>query len=125
MWKTFVDAPGYIEYSPWFPNPFICLRDMIHSGETEIYHRAMPWNGVGTWMKETWERVYATWFWDTTSLLIYPLILAFLFTVLRVVMDKMVFKVRAFDTVCVCVCACMCESVCVYHPISRLQDGLN
>jgi len=42
LWNDFMNAPGYFEYSPWFPNPFICARDMISSGgsiylELEVY----------------------------------------------------------------------------------------
>ena len=35
-WQSFMDAPDYSEYSPWFPNPLICLRDIARTGVNEV-----------------------------------------------------------------------------------------
>ena len=55
--QNFLDAPDYSEYSPWFPNPLIVLRDVVRSGASEVYAR-LPWNGIGVWLKETWDQMY-------------------------------------------------------------------
>lgn len=31
-----LDGPDYLEYSPLFPNPLICLRDMISVAPSEV-----------------------------------------------------------------------------------------
>ena len=43
-WQSFMDAPGYSEYSPWFPNPLICLRDIARTGVNEAGDRPLLGN---------------------------------------------------------------------------------
>ncbi len=60
------------------------------------------------WLDETWELLRATVTLDATILLM-PFVAAFLFTVVRVILNYFIFKVSQ----CVCVYACLCVRVCV------------
>lgn len=94
--QNFLNAPDYLEYSPWFPNPLIVMRDLVRTTTNEGIAR-LPWNGVGTWMKETWD-------WMTVSItldwtvVVYPILIAILMTVVRVIANHLVLNVR---TMCI------------------------
>lgn len=89
--QNFLDAPDYSEYSPWFPNPLIVLRDMVQSGASGVYAR-LPWNGIGVWLKETWDQMYTTTFLDW-NVFLFPLLIATAFTLVRVVANHFLLKV--------------------------------
>ena len=89
--QKILDAPDYSEYSPWFPNPLIVLRDMVQSGASEVYAR-LPWNGIGVWLKETWDQMYTTIFLDW-NVFLFPLLIATAFTLVRVVANHFLLKV--------------------------------
>ena len=93
LFKSFMELPGYIEYSPTFPNPLICIRDMLITGVRETIDR-LPWNGVGQWLEETWDWMSLTLClsWDV---LVVPLLLAVLFTLLRVTLNHAILYVSS------------------------------
>lgn len=90
--QNFLDAPDYFEYSPWFPNPLIVVRDMVRTGSSEVYAR-LPWNGMGVWLKESWGWMYTSLFLDWNVLLI-PLLIAILLTLARVLTNFLLLKVE-------------------------------
>ena len=92
LWQSFMDAPDYFEESPWFPNPVICIRDLIRTGTSETIAR-LPWNGIGVWLSETWGWISASNYTDPRPILL-PLLLAVLFTLLRIFLNWILFKVR-------------------------------
>ena len=52
----------------------------------------MPWNGVGVWLKETWEWLYLSWYMDW-GLVMQAIGLAVVLTVLRMALNFVLFKV--------------------------------
>ena len=62
----------------------MCIRDRIG-------------NGVGTWMKETWDWMTVSIILDW-SVIVYPILIAILMTVVRVIANHLVLNVR---TMCV------------------------
>jgi len=90
--QNFLDAPDYFEYSPWFPNPLIVVRDMVRTGSSEVYAR-LPWNGMGVWLKESWGWMYTSLFLDWNVLLI-PLLIAISLTLARVLTNFLLLKVE-------------------------------
>ena len=93
MASNFLDAPDYSGYSPWFPNPLIVLRDMVRTGSGEVYSR-LPWNGIGVWLKETWDLMYTATFLDW-NVLLFPLLIAIALTVTRVAANHFLLKVHS------------------------------
>ena len=91
--QNFLDAPDYYEYSPWFPNPLIVVRDMVRTGSSEVYSR-LPWNGIGVWLKESWDWMYMSLFLDW-NVLLFPLLIAISLTIARVLANHLLLKVRA------------------------------
>ena len=92
--ESFLDAPGYVEHSPWFPNPAICIRDMALTGTKETVQR-LPLKGLGLWLNETWYWVSRAQYNDPSAILM-PLLLALLLTILRWSLNAIVFRVSVF-----------------------------
>ena len=92
LWQSFLDYPGYYNYSPWFPNPVICGRDMAISGYTETVAR-LPWQGLGVWLDQTIDWARRSVKFDLYSCVLLPLLFAILLTVLRIVLNWLLFKV--------------------------------
>lgn len=91
LWESFMNAPGYCENSPWFPNPAICVRDMAITGAKEFVER-MPWNGLEVWLNETWYWVSRVQYNDP-AVIILPILLATLMTLFRLFLNWALFKV--------------------------------
>ena len=89
--QNFLDAPDYYEYSPWFPNPLIVVRDIVRTGSSEVYSR-LPWNGIGVWLKETWDLMHTTIVLDW-NVLLFPLLIAIALTLARVAANHFLLKV--------------------------------
>jgi hypothetical protein len=89
--KTMWSSDDYIEYSPLFPNPVKCVKDMIVTGANELYLR-FPWKGIGAWLTET-----KKWVVDSANIdagvIFYPVLFAVLFTILRQVLTRALFRV--------------------------------
>ena len=90
MWSWFVHSPDYISHSPLFPNPLICLRDMVKVGLVESYSR-LPRSGLKVWFKEMadWLQATVSIDWDIFFL---SLAVAIALTVLRVLLDRLLLK---------------------------------
>ena len=84
-------SSDYIEYSPLFPNPLKCVKDMADTGLEELYLR-LPWNGLGVWLSETKDWIIASAYIDA-GIFFYPLLFAVLFTILREVLNRAILKV--------------------------------
>lgn len=92
LWQSLtVTSLDYYEESPWFPNPFICARNIAITGTREAFLR-LPWNGVGQWVNETADWMSQSNFRDP-SLIYVPLLMAFFLTLIRFVLNWLVFKV--------------------------------
>ena len=91
VWRAFIESPGYYNHSPWFPNPLICMRDMAARATVELVDR-LPWNGVGVWLEESRQVVETTAFLDSYFIPL-AITLAFLFTVVRALLDSALLKV--------------------------------
>ncbi len=91
LWQDFMDAPGYFNHSPWFPNPFIAGRDMAIYGYAETVNR-LPWRGVGVWLQETQEWVDKSVVFDLSCITM-PLFVAVLLTMLRLFLTWALYKV--------------------------------
>ena len=39
------DHPGYYYYSPLFPDPIVCVRDMVMRGYVEVGAESLHWEG--------------------------------------------------------------------------------
>lgn len=93
LWQSLVasGSSDYYDESPWFPNPFICARNIAISGSKEVFQR-LPWNGVGQWLNETLDWLSQSNFSDP-SIIYVPLILAIMLTLFRFVLNRLVFKV--------------------------------
>ena len=89
--KTLWSSDDYIEYSPLFPNPVRCVKDMAVTGMEELYLR-LPWNGLGAWLTETKDWIIASAYIDT-GVIFYPVLFAVLFTILREILNRALFKV--------------------------------
>ena len=85
---------AYPHYSPLFPNPITCLRDMLGTAAGELRTRLVAWEGgVWSWL---WDCVrltaetsrYADW---SVWLLPVSIAVAFIFT--RIALDNLVLKV--------------------------------
>lgn len=68
MW-AWMESPGYKEYSPLFPNPLVCIRDMAPTAAEEFVERMIPWNGLGTYIKETWKSIEISTYFDPMMVL--------------------------------------------------------
>lgn len=88
---SFLDAPDYLDGSPWFPNPIICVRDMAITGTRETIDR-LPLNGLGAWLNGTWYWMSRIHYNDPAAVLL-PILLATGMTILRVFLNWIVFKV--------------------------------
>lgn len=84
-------SSDYFELSPLFPNPLKCVKDMAITGLEELYLR-LPWNGLGAWLTETKDWVIAATYFDA-GVFFYPIFFAVLLTILRVLLNKAIFKV--------------------------------
>lgn len=84
-------SSDYLEYSPWFPNPIRCVKDMASTGLEELYLR-LPWNGLGVWLAETKDWIVQSAYVDV-GVFFYPVLFAVLFTVLRELLSRALFKV--------------------------------
>lgn len=92
LWNSFMSAPDYFEISPWFPNPAICVRDMVITGAREVIDR-MPWDGPAQWINATQYWVSRIKFNDPACILL-PLLLAVILTLLRLFLTWAVYRVR-------------------------------
>ena len=92
--ESFLEAPGYVEYSPWFPNPVVCIRDMALTGAEEVVQR-LPLKGLGPWLNDTWYWVSRAQYNDPSAIFI-PLLLALCLTILRWTLNSLLFKVSGF-----------------------------
>lgn len=87
-------VPKYFYHSPLFPNPIVCMRDIAITGASELYARLVPWNGIGMWMSENLDLTlilvgYVDW-----STLLLPAIVGVALTLLRILLNKTLFKVN-------------------------------
>ena len=89
--KDFLEAPDYLERSPWFPNPLICFRDMAITGTRETIER-LPWDGIGQWLNGTWYWMSRAHY-DDPAVIILPILLAVFLTLLRLFITWTVFNV--------------------------------
>lgn len=94
MWQSFLDAPDYLERSPWFPNPLICVRDMAITGSKETINR-LPWEGLGVWLNGTWYWISRAQYNDPSVFLL-PIVLAIGMTILRIFLNWSLFRVRHY-----------------------------
>ena len=92
LWQGFMDAPDYYERSPMFPNPAVCIRDMVVTGSREVMLR-LPWNGVGPWLNGTWSWMSRIQYNDPAAIMT-PVLIAILITLVRVVLNWALLKVR-------------------------------
>lgn len=97
LWGSFLDAPGYLERSPMFPNPAICARDMAITGTRELIDR-MPLNGVGAWLNGTWYWLSRMEYNDPSAILV-PLLIATVMTIFRMFLNWAIFKVQRQPTI--------------------------
>lgn len=95
LWQSFLDASDYTEYSPFFPNPAICVRDMLLTFSKELYDR-YPWNGIGVWFGEVWHWLMRSHLADP-SIIVLPLIIAIFLTLLRIFLNWAIFRVREWE----------------------------
>ncbi len=86
--------PKYFYYSPLFPNPVICLRDIAFTGSKQVYTRLLPWNGVSAWVKETNADILTLLEHVDVDFLLLSAIVGVFLTLLRILLDKVVFQVR-------------------------------
>lgn len=90
LWSWFVTAPDYFNHSPYFPNPVVCMRDMAKMGVTQGYSRFFQ-TPPRVFVQETldWIRlsVYLDW-----QILLLPFAVAVALTVLRVVLNFLLFR---------------------------------
>ena len=91
LWRRFMEAPDYFQASPWFPNPFICARDMAITGTRETIDR-LPWNGIGEWLNGTWYWLSLANYKDP-AVIIVPLLIAVGLTLLRIFLNWAIFRV--------------------------------
>jgi ceramide synthetase len=89
LWAWIMGNPDYLERSPFFPNPLVCARDMTQTFAYEFVER-LPWNGVETWLKETWDWLYVSWYMDW-GLVAWSIALAILMTVIRMILNFALF----------------------------------
>lgn len=90
LWSWLMDAPGYLERSPLFPNPAVCVRDIVRSGGNEVVER-LPWNGVEVWLKESWDWLYLSWYMEW-GLIMQSVGMAVVLTVLRMFLNWALFR---------------------------------
>ena len=100
MWSS----DDYIKYSPLFPNPVKCVVDMAFTGMDELYLR-FPWKGIGAWLTETKDWIIASAYIDA-GVLFFPILFAVLFTILREVLNRALFKVGNINREGTCTTAC-------------------
>ena len=93
-----MEAPDYYEVSPWFPDPFICLRDMFRTGTKEVLLR-LSWDGVGNYINETWRFILSHGQYNDLLGLLLPVMLAVLLTLLRFFLNWQLLKV-SITTIC-------------------------
>lgn len=89
--RSLWSSDDYIEYSPLFPNPVTCVKDMAITGMKELYQR-LPWNGLGAWLTETKDWIILSANIDT-GVIFFPILFAVLITILREILNKALFKV--------------------------------
>ena len=70
---------------------------------TQVVER-LPWNGVETWLKETWDWLYLSWYMDW-GLVLLCVATAIVMTIIRMVLNSVLFTVS-------CLC---CAAVSVMH----------
>jgi ceramide synthetase len=90
LWTWLIEAPGYVDRSPLFPNPLVCLRDISQSAAGEVFER-LPWNGVETWLRETFDWLYLSWYMDW-GLVMQAVGLAVVLIAIRMVLNSLLFK---------------------------------
>lgn len=98
LWQSFVDSPDYSKESPLFPNPFICVRDLVVTGTREAVNR-LPWNGVQEWLNGSWYWISRSNYNDPAVVYL-PLLIAVGLTFLRLFLDWLIFKV-CHDLFCI------------------------
>eukprot|EP00731_Ephydatia_muelleri_P017773 Em0010g871a len=85
-----MSLPTYYNYSPVFPNPFVCLKELVGYGATEL-HARLPWNGLGVWLEETWHSmsvcVHMDWY-----IILLPLLFFAGITGARFVLNKVLIR---------------------------------
>ncbi len=91
LWQDFMSSPDYLMESPLFPNPFICIRDLVSGGSREVYGR-LPWGGMGLWVNQSMRWIVKSHY-DDPTLYILPFIIAILLTLLRLLLNWLIFKV--------------------------------
>ena len=91
LWQSFMNAPDYYEESPVFPNPAICIRDMVLTGSREVLHR-LPWNGIGVWLNETWYWMSQAQYNDPSAIVM-PVVIAIVITLFRMSLNWALFYV--------------------------------
>lgn len=74
---------------------------MAGTGLEELYHR-LPWNGLGAWLAETKEWIIASAYIDA-GVLLYPILFAVLFTIVREVLNRALFKVCCEFSIVICI----------------------
>lgn len=83
---------GYMEWSPWLPNIYRCISDIISTGCHQLRER-LPWNGIGTWFLETMESVSLCHNQDMTTPIL-AVVLAMVITVIYAVYSIGMIKVK-------------------------------
>lgn len=96
IWTSFVEdpVPKYFYYSPLFPSPIVCLRDITVTGSKEVYNRLLPWNGIGAWVMETSGGMLALGGYVDVGVLLLSAIVGVVLTLLRILLDEIFFKVN-------------------------------
>lgn len=85
--------PKYFYHSPLFPNPIVCLRDIVVTGTNELYTRLVPWNGMWTWMSETLNLTLVLAGYVDWCVVLLPAIVGVALTLLRILLNETLFRV--------------------------------
>ena len=80
-------APRYFYYSPLFPNPITCLRDIAATGSKEFYYRFIPWKG-GEWIASTYKDTVTLFSFLDITIILLPMIVAIILTLFRITFNK-------------------------------------
>ena len=88
-------SPAYANFSPLFPNPLVCAKDYVVYGFNEINVK-LPWNGIGPWWQETldWMQIAIR---PDLNVIIWPMIICVLLTVLRIFLNRILFRVSCLS----------------------------
>ncbi|XP_019857335.1 PREDICTED: ceramide synthase 1-like [Amphimedon queenslandica] len=77
-------------FSPIFPNPVSCFWTVISRFSQELFNR-YPRDGIGNWLKETWEWHYLAFYIGWTEL-IHITSIAIGLTLLRIVLNSLILR---------------------------------